>query len=189
MDRVFRPLGASNHTSGVRENNDFYATEPKAVELLLEKEHFNRHIWEPACGQGHISEVLNRHGYDVLSTDLIDRGYGRSGVDFLQTTDIFEGDIITNPPYKYALEFACKGLALLPEGHKMAFLLRIQFLEGKTRRKFFEQYPPRTVYVASSRLVCAKNGDFKTIKSSALCYAWFVWQKGFSGKPTIDWIN
>lgn len=57
------------------EEHDYYATEPKAVELLLEQETFCPYIWEPACGEGHISKVLARHGYNVHSTDLVYRGY------------------------------------------------------------------------------------------------------------------
>jgi hypothetical protein len=75
---AYAALGASNHTDYDREPHDFYATHPKAAELLLEVEGHNlsHHIWECACGQGHLSKVFESHGYDVLSTDLIYRGYG-----------------------------------------------------------------------------------------------------------------
>lgn len=76
---VFVTLGASNHTMNSRAENDYYATDPRAVELLLEKEEFSNNIWECACGEGHISKVLEQNGYEVLSTDLIDRGYGTGG--------------------------------------------------------------------------------------------------------------
>ena len=81
---IFTSLGASNHAQGKRESNDYYATEPRAVELLLEREKFCNNIWEPACGEGHISKVLLAHGYKVLSTDLVNRGYGSGGIDFLK---------------------------------------------------------------------------------------------------------
>ena len=70
--------------------------------------------------------------------------------------------------------------------------LKLQFLEGKARRALFEKYPPKCVYVASGRLLCAKNGDFEKMKSgggSAVAYAWFVWQKGYTGETVIRWIN
>ena len=76
---IFVCNGASNHTDEVRQQNDYYATEPKAVELLLQVETFNKNIWECACGEGHMSEVLLANGYNVRSTDLIDRGYGVGG--------------------------------------------------------------------------------------------------------------
>ena len=97
-------------------------------------------------------------------------------------------DIITNPPYKIALDFCKKGLELLRDGEKMAMFLKIQFLESQERYKFFKENPPKKIYVASKRLNCAKGGDFDKYKSSAVCYAWFVWEKGFKGNPEIDWL-
>ena len=76
---VFVTLGASNHTTNTRAEHDYYATDPRAIELLLDEEKFSNRIWECACGEGHISKVLEQKGYDVLSTDLIDRGYGTGG--------------------------------------------------------------------------------------------------------------
>lgn len=76
-------LGSSSHSEREREKHDYYATEPKAVEFLLKLEKFNNSIWEPACGEGHISNVLCKNGYSVKSTDLINRGFGIGGVDFL----------------------------------------------------------------------------------------------------------
>ncbi|MBQ7445950.1 MAG: NAD(P)-dependent oxidoreductase [Clostridia bacterium] len=187
---LFRQLGASNHTDKERELNDFYATDPRAVELLLKKEKFAHDIWEPACGKGHICRVLNMRGYNVRATDLIDRGYGLGGVDFLAQKEPWQGDIITNPPYKYAGDFAWHALELIPEGNKVALFLRVQFLEGKERRKMFEQQPPEFVYVSSGRMGCARNGEFnKTDASGAMCFAWFVWRKGFKGDPRVKWIN
>lgn len=73
-------LGARNECKESREEHDYYATEPKATELLMQLEKFNPNIWECACGEGHISKVLERYGYNVRSTDLIDRGFGKGGV-------------------------------------------------------------------------------------------------------------
>lgn len=109
---VFTTIGARNYALEDREENDFYATEPKAVELLLEIEKFNQNIWECACGMGHISEILKKNDYNVYNTDLFDRGYEDFDevIDFLTTDKKFNGDIITNPPYKYAQEFIEKAL-------------------------------------------------------------------------------
>lgn len=188
---VFTTLGASNHVDSERASDDYYATEPKAMELLLEQETFSHKIWEPACGGGHLSKVLEAHGYDVLSTDLVYRGYGYpESVNFLTiSNDSFDGDIITNPPYKYALEFVQKAINTVQDGHKVAMFLKLTFLEGKARKQFFIEHPPKTVYVSSSRLKCAMNGEFDKIGSSAAAYAWFVWEKGFNGEPIIKWIN
>ena len=184
---TFAVLGASNHSSLTREVNDYYATDPKAVELLLEKEKFSINLLEPSCGEGHISKVLSEHGYNVTSSDLINRGFGNTQ-DFFDYK-YFNGNIITNPPYKVALDFVKHSLEIIPDGNKVAMFLKIQFLESKSRRIFFDEFPPKKIYVASSRLICAMNGEFDKYKSSAACYAWFVWEKGYTGKPEIDWIN
>jgi hypothetical protein len=181
-----------NLRSKEAEKHDYYATEPKAVELLLQNETFSKYVWECACGEGHISEVLKAHGYKVHSTDLIDRGYGIGGVDFLKVTkkDIandYSRDIITNPPYKYAKEFVEHALDISMDTTKIAMFLKLTFLEGQSRRELFRKYPPKTVYVSSARLQCGKNGCFDG--TSMVAYAWFVWEKGFNGNPTIKWIN
>lgn len=189
---IYKTLGASNHTDKIRQKNDYYATEPKAIDLLLELESFNKNIWECACGEGHLSKRLIANGHDVLSTDLIDRGYGIGGVNFLKEEKIFDGDIITNPPYKYAQAFIEKAIELVPVGNKVAMFLKVQFLEGKKRKKLFEKYPPKIIYVSSSRLLCAKNADFEgMIKGggSAVAYAWFIWEKGYKDHPIIKWFN
>lgn len=185
---LFRNLGATNHSETIRQVNDFYATEPKAVEMLLEKEKFNPIILEPACGMGHIANVLLQHKYDVTSCDIINRGYGYVA-DFFDV-GAWYGDIITNPPYKEALKFVKHAIDIVQDGAKVAMLLRLQFLEGKERGKFFMEKPPARIYVASGRLNVAKNGEFeKYKKANAMAFAWFVWEKGYTGKPTIDWIN
>lgn len=186
-------LGATNHTDIERPKHDFYATDPKTVELLLKRIatdniELPKTIYEPACGQGHISEVLKKHGFNVISSDLYDYGYGTPNIDFLKRTEKMDC-IITNPPYNVALEFAKKSVEVLKPNGYAILLLRIQFLEGKQRNLFFKLHPPKYVYVHSSRQYCAINGDFTGQKSSATCYAWFVWQKGFTGEPTIKWID
>ena len=189
---IYKTLGASNHTDKERQSEDFYATEPRAAKLLLELEDFNENIWECACGEGDLSKVFEEAGHKVLSTDLIDRGYGAGNVDFLECTEMFDGDIITNPPYKYAKEFVEKAMELVPDGHKVAMFLKLQFLEGKARRELFEKYPPKTIYVASGRLLCAKNGDFEGMKAgggSAVAYCWYIWQKNYQGDTVIKWFN
>ena len=177
------------------EEHDYYATEPRAVELLLENEKFSPYCWEPACGGGHISKVLLNNGYKVKSSDIIDRGFdGTEIIDFLKVTkdDVkndFSRDIITNPPYKYAKEFVERALEISMDGTKVAMFLKLTFLEGQARRNMFKENPPKRIYVFSGRVNCAKNGDFDNTGSSAVAYAWFVWEKGFRDEPTIRWVN
>ena len=190
---VFKTLGASNHCEDERQIEDYYATDPEAVEMLLDREEFDHTIWEPACGGGHISRVLESHGYDVVSTDLIDRGYGKGGIDFLKCDDSVEPQIpfsiVTNPPYRYAQEFVERALSLVRPGGKVAMFLKLTFLEGQSRWRLFRDNPPIRVWVSCRRLVCAKNGDFDATEGSAVAYAWFIFEKGYKGDPAIKWFN
>ncbi len=196
---TFSCLGASNHTDHEREVNDYYATDPKAAELLLEVELDLENIWECACGEGHLAKVFDKANKLGLATDKVYRGYGNlNPIDFLTWDDCWNGDIVTNPPYKFAKEFVEKALEVVTENKKVCMFLKVQFLEGKERKSFFKKYPPKTVYVSSSRIPCALNGEFevwdekkqkKIPVASAVAYAWFVWEKGYKGKPTIEWIN
>ena len=174
-----------------REENDFYATNPKAIESVLDifnQIEVSNKVWECSCGQGHISKVLKENGYDVLSTDLIDRGYADYEVDFLETTDKFNGDIVTNPPFKLAEEFVEHGFELIENGNKIALFLKVQFLESKKRKALFEKYPLKHLLVYSERQQCSKDADFERYHATTQCYCWFVFEKGYDGKPEIEWI-
>lgn len=184
-----RIIGAQTETSEARAENDFYATDPIAIEGLMKIEKLAYDIWEPACGMGHLAEPLVKAGYHVTATDLIDRGYGNGGVDFLkQTGFIFCGDIITNPPYKLAEKFIRHGLEIIPEGYKLCLFMKLTFLEGKRRQELFKEYPPKRVWVSSSRINCATNGNFEGT-SSMMAQAWYIWEKGYQGPTTLGWFN
>lgn len=124
--------------------------------------------------------------------DIVDRGYeGTIIQDFLTTAKAdfpMSPDIITNPPYSIATEFVQHCLDVSMDSTKIAMFLKIQFLESKKRWELFKNNPPKKVYVFVNRVNCGKNGVFGK-ESSAVCYAWFIWEKGFNGKPTIDWIT
>lgn len=185
---TFVALAASNHTDKERESNDFYATDPIAIDKLLSAYELPKAIWECACGEGHLSKRLQQLGYDVLSTDLVDRGFGTQQ-DFLSTTTTNIPCILTNPPYKYATEFVLHALDILPDNGVCAMFLKTTFLEGQKRyEKIYRKCLPRYVFQFSRRIICAKNGAFDEIKSSAASYAWFIWHKGFNGDTKVKWI-
>ena len=193
LRNVFTPLGASNHTDKERQREDYYATDPIAAKLLLEVEPFEGKIWECACGEKHLSRVFEDAGHEVRSSDLVDR-CGNEVFDFLgiENCESWDGDIITNPPFKYASEFIYKALSLIRNGNKVAMFLKVQFLEGKERKKLFTEFPPKVIYVSSSRIMCAKNGDFAKVREgggSAVAYAWYIWEKGYKGDTIVKWIN
>ena len=195
---IWKTLGASNHTEKDRQSEDYYATDSIAIDKLLQVETPNENIWECAAGGGHLSSRLSDYGFNIYSTDIVDRGYPLNSLQNFLLVDKenlpFGGnfDIITNPPYSQAKDFVLKALELLPDKHNCYMFLKLTFLEGKARyNQVFSTQPPRKVYVFSERVMCAKNGDFQRMKEgggSAVAYAWFVWQKGFTGSPEINWI-
>lgn len=176
--------------TAIREENDYYATDPKAIDLLLKYEVFDKNIWECACGEGNLSEPLKEYGYNVFSTDLIDRGYPDDIIDFLKTDIKFSGDIITNPPFKYATEFITKALEVIPFGNKVAMFMKLTYLSGKKRYKeIYSKFPPYKIYVFTGRIACSKNNQAEGFKASALDYAWFIWEKGKLGPTELKWIE
>jgi len=175
----------SSRANGERQKDDFYPTPAYAVEELLKREEFIGNIWECACGDGAISEVLVKKGFDVINSDLVDRGYGVQ-LDFLKS-DFVADNIITNPPYKFSLEFILK--AKTQSRGKIAMFLKTVWLESESRYEMFQdkEFPLKTVYQFSKRVTLYKDG-VKMKNSGMISYAWFVWDKSYVGKPTIEWI-
>ena len=168
--------------------DDFYSTPAVAVEALLKEEQFIGPIWEPACGVGAISEVLKRSGHEVISTDLAERGYGEGRIDFLMEHKGRAPNIITNPPYKNAVAFARNAIALT--SGKVAFLLRLAWLEGVTRRRLFDSTPLARVWVFSRRLPrMHREGYTGKRTSSSIAFAWFVWENGYRGRPVLGFLD
>ena len=195
MNTSLNTLGASNLSQKQRSNRDFYATDPKTINALLEIETFSNNVWEPAAGTGNITKALEKFGYTVRSTDIVkyedNSGYKAEELDFLQNRskeNSFEGDIITNPPYSLAKDFVLKALSLITPGHKVCMLLRLQFLEGQDRyAQLFSQGRLQKVYVFTNRQVCSATNDFTV--GSAIAFAWFIWEKDYTGVPVIKWLS
>lgn len=207
--------GASNHSKEARASFDLYCTPSFAGESLLDLEPQIDNIWECFVGLGTLAEPFRKEGKLRVVSDLIDRDYYPEGVvtsygkDFLKINKIWKGDIVSNPPYSGQIKYVEHCLELIEDGRYLALFLKLTFLEGKGRKKFFEDNPPIRIWVSSSRILCAKNGEFEKPKkdkagnvkldkegnpimekqSSACCYAWFIWQKGYKGDTIIKWFN
>lgn len=164
---------------------DFFPTPSWATYALIDNERFEGDIWESACGDGAMSNVLADTGRPVRSSDLYDRGFGEVGIDFLETPDRAT-NIVTNPPYNAAEGFVRSGLAAADK--KFALLLRLAFLEGANRqRSIFSVAPPSRVWVFSERITFyPANAERKG--SGTTAYAWFVWDKNASGTE-LRWFQ
>lgn len=182
---VYSTLGASNHASAPRQSQDLYCTHPDAVHELLKLETFSHDIWEPCDGLGHISDTLTQYGFKVRRSDLYTRGRDIEQLDFHTNNETWQGAIITNPPYSSASAFVRKAIDTVADGCKVAMWLRILYLESMERKRLFETYPPKRVWISSRRIPCGKEGKFG---ASAQGYAWYIWEKGYTGATTIGWF-
>lgn len=189
MDKTYNLFGAAKPTTKRKadlDGPDFFPTPAWATFALIENEPFRGDIWECACGDGAMTEVLKETGNVVASSDLYDHGYGEIGHDFLTTTRRSR-NIITNPPFHSAEGFVAS--ALKNTESKFALLLRLAFLEGANRaRTIFHQHPPSRVWVFSERITFYPK-DAERAGSGTTAYAWLVWDKGHSGPSQLAWFE
>ena len=188
---------AGMSTTRERVQDDYYATPYQATEMLLDEVKFYGNFLEPCVGGGHIVDVIKRYYPDecVYGVDLVDRGYPNTLVaDFLKHDFLGQkfDNVVTNPPFSLAQEFLEKSMEVVNDGGKIAMFLKIQFLEGAKRREMFKKYPPKYIYVFVKRQAPWNNGSPVDEKgkswSSTMCFAWFVWEKGFTGEPIVRWL-
>src|SRR5262249_10536596 len=151
----------------------------------LESETFQGSIWEPACGDGAMSRLLwHWSGVPVVSSDLVGRGYGQSGLDFLRTRKLRAPNVVTNPPFKLWQAFAQHALDL--DAEKVVLLGRLLLLEGWDRSLFFRETRLARVWVVGRAKMLPPGAADKGM-SGMICFAWFVWEKGYKGGVTINW--
>lgn len=181
-----------------RVDNDFYATPPWMVQNILPTliplrlATRGTKFVEPACGDGAISKVLRMHGFDCVSSDLADRGYGTPGKDFLQSTvaDMQGGTFIfTNPPFgKLAEQFVRRALSLTSKvkNGRVGMILRNEWDCGKGRMDLFQNHPAyalKIVYTTRPRWIANTTG------SPRHNYAAFFWDWNNKDLPKIRYIN
>lgn len=182
------------HIAPHRAAFEFYPTPPSATRALLSVESFDGSIWEPACGEGHISKVLEAAGYQVVSSDLTDCwGYGERRKDFLRTWTNPAKHIVTNPPYGRGLAdaFASHALRLTKEtGGTVAMLLAIQSLASPFRHAFWTAHPPAVIY-ALDECQCWPYGDPSraTTAIGKQRYVWVVWKPSHIGPTAFRWLS
>lgn len=188
---VFANIGATSHSSYEREKNDYYSTDEEAVRLLHKHKLLDTDVpyWETACGGGRLSKELLRLGYDVsYSSDKYDRGYGDIGVDFFDCHTVFQGNTITNPPYSFINDWIVHSLEVT--SNKVYIFGRIQTIETQSRyKRIFRDNPPVWICPFVKRVKCYMNDDSFKGKSSAVCYAWFIWDNKIDNEDTkVKWL-
>ncbi len=190
MTAKMAKAGSVNRSSEYRGDDDHYPTPGGATWALDKLKILPKKVWEPACGGGHMSRVLMAAGHDVISTTLVDRGFGVTGVDFLKTTKLLAPAIVTNPPYNIANDFVAHALSLEPD--IACFFLRLKWLEGRRRHKLiFASNPVDSVQVFIER-VKFFAGDIPEADQpgwNTEAFAWFIWSKTPLTIPAIGWIS
>jgi len=127
---------------------DFFPTPRWATFALIDNEKFKGEIWESACGDGTMSRVLAETGQPVRSSDLYERGFGESGIDFLSPPSSAD-NIVTNPPYNCAEGFVASGVKHARRKFGSCFVLH--FWRAQTERT---QFSP-----SHHRLVCGYSAN------------------------------
>ena len=187
-----------------RADHDFYPTPPEAVRALLSVEQFDGLIWEPACGDGAIARELARHGHSVHATDIVDRGYGIGGIDFLASNVMriwHQGrapsgtHIVTNPPYSYRRgigdKFVGQALRITRQtGGKVAMLFNLGCLAHPLRTSKWLADPPASIHIMDE-LVCWPNGDRRQAGRyiAEHRYCWIVWTHEPHGPAKVTWLR
>ena len=163
--------------------DNWYQEGRESIDMLLKAEPFDGPIWDPACGEGNIPIAANGLGLTAFGSDLIDRGYGAGGHDFLLTEGQFTGDIVTNPPFDLIEPFIHKALGLCTG--KVAILGRLALLEGRKRREtIWTVTPLARVWVFSKRMSMPPGGRGIVAKGGSIPFAWFVWDHAHpAGSP------
>lgn len=195
------PLG--RHEDYSEKNGlDFYPTPAPFTNVLFDFYDNGRikdSIWEPACGNGAMSEAMIARGHSVRSSDLMDHGYGLSPVDFLKSA-VPHGtkSIVTNGPFKLADQFVFRAWAAMDntEVDFFALLLAAHWFGSDDRyQNIFSKRPPQQLIIIANRMIGKykgehynKKGKLVTHYSSNFNHCWFIWDKHADQTKTLtDW--
>jgi hypothetical protein len=169
---------------------ELYETPPEATRALLRVEQIPHGIWECAAGCGAIVRVLRGAGHAVIASDIVPYDFPLHFVqDFLTTTTapVATDMVLTNPPYRYAAEFVTHALKLCP---KVILLCRLAFLESERRSPILDRGQLARIHVFRDRLPMMHRSTWTGPKaSSAIAFAWLVWDANHTGPTTIDRIS
>lgn len=173
-----------------RAAEDFYRDPDWCTERLLESVAFVGPVFDPCCGTGTIPRVLEKHGLPAGGADLVYRGYGEGGRDFLADAGPHY-NLIFNPPFARAEEFILHALDVAC--FRIAVLVRIAFLASQRRRsRLFDPHPPERVLVLSTRPSMPPGSMAIEAKGGKTDYCWIVWNNDRPAcrraQPTIAWL-
>ena len=163
---------ANSSTDNKRRELDYYPTPPDVTHALMRFLGLKPcRVWEPACGNGAMAEVLKMYTPDVICSDLRETGYGEGGEDFL--TERRDCDaIITNPPFNVSEDFIRHALT---QAETVAMVLKSQYWHAKKRSALFKEFPPAYILPLTWRpdFMGGERGGAPTMEVH-----WTVWLAG-----------
>ena len=191
------------HVSGYqRVSQDFYRTPSWVTEALLKHVTLRGPVWEPCCGDGAMASVLAERGHQVVASDLVDRGYGETGVDFYDCSAFPAGcaALVTNPPYGEAgpanraagfsraamPRFVRHGLSLTAQAQgQLALLVRLQWSAGKHASRLITSAPFDTMVVLTRRICWFDLGEKTQTGQHHHCWLFWDYQRKSTCPPRI----
>jgi hypothetical protein len=163
----------------LRQKDDWYPTPPLVTQVLMDHVTFEGSISEPCCGDGSLAKIVEHYGYNVIGTDIEDRGYGLGhgpAYDILKANKLVAPNIITNPPFNISAKIIDHLMEFRPK--KMALLLKATYWHAKNRQKLYEKYPPSQILALTWR------PDFLHRKRPTMEVCWFIWDQDHVGETT-----
>ena len=174
---------SSTNRGTVRQVNDHYDTPAYTIQSLLDNHMIAYPVLEPCAGNLAIANILKSD--EVYTNDINPDSPAAMNQDYLQFNERWYNryqTIITNPPFNIAIDIIKRALSDVVDSGEVIMLLRLNFLGSKKRHDFWQEYPPKFIYVLSNRPKFINN------KSDSIEYAWFVWQKGYCGDTKLKVI-
>jgi len=174
-------MSSTNRKSRKRSKYDHYETPRHTVLSLLKNHEIKYPILEPCAGYGSVANILQMNG-EVITNDIDPNMECNYNFDYL-LWDPGNGfkTILTNPPFNLAEQIIVKSIQDIEIGGEVIMLLRLDFLGTEKRQIFWKDYPAKQIYVLSKRPRFLRSGDSNE-------YGWYVWEKGWTGKTTLEII-
>ena len=144
--------------------------------------------------------VLKQWGYGVISSDIVERGYG---LDFKKDFFLFQNlpypcrAIVTNPPYetesargKMRVEDWVRHAVAMPDLDMLALFLKTTALGGKRRSRILENSGLAWMLQFRGRVTLYRNGlKDEDSHTGMMDFAWYIFKKDYSDYPRIKWIE
>lgn len=185
-DSITRPLNAQIWQ---REKKEWYVEPFWCSERLFVEERFEGGVYDPCCGFGRIVIGGLKAGLKAYGSDLIDRGWDstRTPHDFLSSADEQHDNIVCNPPFDIAPQFALHALGMARNKVAMIFptarLNAAHWLRETPLARVWLMTPRPSMPPGHTITAGEKPGGGKTD------FCWLVWSRGRIGAPTLEWLR